>query len=286
MKHALVLALFCCGTAELVQAQSSVYQSAVSALSPTLWYKFDEASFGSTTSSQGSTTSTLGSSGFASTSNFWGDTPGAMASTQAGNVTSSNGSTIGAGAAGSIVFLFKTDNDGLNGTETLFLKGAGGTGLELLSLTAGQLSLRFRNTAGTGFNSITRTGIASNTWFFSAITWDVANTGDSISWSFLAMGGDLSGMSTLSGTGANATAIADTAAFQIGGRAGVGQRPANSSLDEFAVWTRRLSSSDINTLATATAATAIPEPSTFGALAGVLALGMSLVRRKRVTQGL
>jgi hypothetical protein len=222
---------------------------------------------------------TAGSGGLAtftldkSATDFFGTAGSAYAlrdgATSGAGITGSGTTGYATGTNGTLVMTFQTPASLVN--ASLFGRGQSTSSPNFeLFLLGGTSQLRL--TLDSGSNTILGT-IAADTWYYLAVAWDTGLASNQVSWSLGAMGDAPSGLSS---GNISSTAVGNPAqSIFIAGRPGTNASNYAGAFQNIAIYDRTLSAGAIDDQFSA-----IPEPSTYVALLGGLALGLVLLRRR------
>ena len=161
------------------------------------------------------------------------------------------------GAVGTVSFLFKTPSANPGTIQTLFSQGVSFT---VALHTNGMIRIAHDN-SGTKYSNVV--SVVTDTWYYFAMKWDTAKTGNDLTWYLGATNSTLnSGKLTITSAG-TATSIQLDA--------------LKAPMQEVAIWQRELSDASIQSQFSA-----IPEPATVGLF--VVASAVVLFLRNMITR--
>lgn len=203
---------------------------------------------------------------------FFGNPTSAMslrtdASSGAG-ISGSNATSFATGTLGTVVMTFQTPDVLANGS--VFSRGQFNSqpNFELFALGSGSLRVTLANQQNTVLGDL-----SPETWYYVAISWDLNLSDDQVSWYFGEMNNAGSPLPSGSIT-ANEVGNSGQSIF-VAGRPGTAGSNFFGSFQNIAIYDRALSSQAIEDQFSA-----IPEPSHFAGILGLLAL-LAVYRRRR-----
>jgi Concanavalin A-like lectin/glucanases superfamily/PEP-CTERM motif len=299
MKLYLAVALSFCAMFPSAQAQTAAaYQAYVNSLSPSYYFTLDNTLTDSVGASVSFTPN--GSTG-AFASDYWGNASGSRlyhggsdglsTGTDLINGGGPNAGNSSASGVGSLTIMFESLNnrDTSTGQRFIFAQGAVTSSSPVTNnafalfmdnnaaTDPSALRLRAGNTTTT---IMTSNNIVPSTWYYFGVTWDeTRNTGE-LKWYVGPVGGTLtSGTFNIN----DASVVGNDGTFYLGNKDaafGNGYRlpTSDGSTDELALWSRELSSTEIN--GAFSAITAAPEPSSLG-LGSLGLFAAAMLRRDR-----
>lgn len=262
MKRTLSLFLALAAFAGAATAQTlSSYQSTVMGQTPSYYFTFDNGSLTSVANSVTLQSSPIVFSQFAydvfrnpNDSVYFTAQGDGLVGSGDGLISGGGTSNLTSTASGTVTFLFKTLDSGLNtGQRIIFSCGGSTTNHNALQLflentnpaNGDPNSLKFRF----GDNTTTILPAASvipDTWYYFAFTYtEASTTTNKATWYLGRPGGTLASGLT---TNAPDCVAGDGTDFYIGNNPALNagfRNPGNGQVDEFAIWSRQLSSSEV-----------------------------------------
>ncbi len=245
-----------------VQASLVGYETTISNSAPTLWYKNANTKSGEHINNSGSagalpTTHQAYRLGGALYTDLWGNANMAFGSTNA-TAPAVAGSTglFTTGAVGTVSFLFKTPSANPSTIQTLFSQGVSFT----VALNSNGMIRIAHDNSGTKYSNVV--SVATDTWYYFAMKWDTAKTGNDLTWYLGTTNSTLnSGNLTITSAGLASASI------QLDG--------LKAPMQQIAIWGSELSDASIQSQFSQ-----IPEPATIGMI-GLGGLAVILLRRMR-----
>lgn len=180
---------------------------------------------------------------------------------------SSSSNLFMTGAQGTVSFLFKTGSDVsyINPNfESLFRQGSG---FELILINN---KVRLSYTSDGPKTLSIGPNLTADTWYYAALKWDTTKVSDDLTWYVGVAGSDTLATGTL-----NIDAAGGNTSIEIAGRTNANL--FKDPMQEFAVWERELSAASIQQQFDATA---VPEPSAYALMAGIICFGLILIRKR------
>lgn len=233
---------------------------------PAIWF---QSSAGTNSGSAASSLTAAGMNGTAT--DFFGTAGSAFrlpdAATVGVEINGGQSTSFARGANGTLVMTFRTPETLVNASlfNCGFAVPVHNPIFEVFQLGNGNLRLGVNDT-------LTNLAIvATETWYYLAVTWDTGLANNQVSW-FL---GEMGGTSLSSGTITAAAVGRDSLPIVVGGR--TTGNPSAAFFQNVALYDRTLSSGAINDQFVA-----IPEPAVYAGLLGGLMLSLALLRRRRV----
>jgi hypothetical protein len=246
--------------ADLVTYENKISSPTDGGGGPALWFKNGSSKSGEHILNSGSSTATNTAYrlGGALYTDLWGNANKAFGSTNATMPAVANSTGLfTTGAVGTVSFLFKTPSANPGTIQTLFSQGVSFT---VALHTNGMIRIAHDN-SGTKYSNVV--SVVTDTWYYFAMKWDTAKTGNDLTWYLGATNSTLnSGKLTITSAGTAASIQLDA---------------LKAPMQEVAIWQRELSDASIQSQFSA-----IPEPATVGLF--VVASAVVLFLRNMITR--